>query len=287
MYDPNRFFRHPIFLSFQDRELEKQYHEHFKEIHIVWARFAITLSALLYSGFLPLDKILNPDAFSSQVTIRLFIVTPFLLAGLLISLNRRFILCHMQIIAAMCVLVAGLGHFAMGLYSHAGPAYIMGTTAIVLYFLYTLAALRFKYALSVGIFLVFCYEITEIFLMKRSMIDIVFTNYILLSINFVGILSSYTIDRLQRVSFIKNMLINEEKNEREKIITELKEAMSKIKTLSGMLPICASCKKIRKDDGYWQQIESYVKDHSEADFSHGICPDCAKKLYPELDLYSD
>jgi PAS domain S-box-containing protein len=74
--------------------------------------------------------------------------------------------------------------------------------------------------------------------------------------------------------------------ERERIIKELKEAMSNIKTLSGMLPICASCKKIRKDDGYWQQIESYVKDHSEADFSHGICPDCARALYPDLELYN-
>ncbi|NTW77429.1 MAG: PAS domain S-box protein [Syntrophaceae bacterium] len=70
--------------------------------------------------------------------------------------------------------------------------------------------------------------------------------------------------------------------EREKLILELREAMSKIKTLSGMLPICASCKKIRDDNGYWNQIESYIKDHSEAEFSHSICPDCAKRLYPEL-----
>ena len=62
---------------------------------------------------------------------------------------------------------------------------------------------------------------------------------------------------------------------------ELEQALNKVKTLSGMLPICASCKKIRDDKGYWQQIESYVRDHSEAEFSHGICPECAKKLYPD------
>ncbi len=62
---------------------------------------------------------------------------------------------------------------------------------------------------------------------------------------------------------------------------KLKESIAQIKVLSGLLPICASCKKIRDDQGYWKQIESYIRDHSEAKFSHGICPDCAKKLYPE------
>jgi len=60
---------------------------------------------------------------------------------------------------------------------------------------------------------------------------------------------------------------------------ELQRALSEIKTLSGLLPICASCKKIRDDKGYWNQIELYIRDHSEAEFSHGICPHCAEKLY--------
>jgi DNA-binding NarL/FixJ family response regulator len=63
---------------------------------------------------------------------------------------------------------------------------------------------------------------------------------------------------------------------------ELQEALAKVKTLRGLVPICASCKKIRDDQGYWQQVEVYVRQHSEAEFSHGLCPDCAKKLYPEF-----
>jgi PAS domain S-box-containing protein len=70
--------------------------------------------------------------------------------------------------------------------------------------------------------------------------------------------------------------------EREKLIRELQEALAKVKKLSGFLPICASCKKIRDDKGYWNQIEEYIRDHSEAEFSHGICPECMKKLYPDL-----
>ena len=73
--------------------------------------------------------------------------------------------------------------------------------------------------------------------------------------------------------------------EKDKIIKELKIAIDEIKTLKGIIPICASCKKIRDDKGYWSQIELYIKNHSEADFSHSICPECAKKLYPEFNSY--
>lgn len=72
--------------------------------------------------------------------------------------------------------------------------------------------------------------------------------------------------------------------ERERLIQELQRALAEVKRLSGLLPICASCKRIRDDRGYWRQIEAYISDHSEADFSHGICPECAKKLYPDFDL---
>jgi hypothetical protein len=70
--------------------------------------------------------------------------------------------------------------------------------------------------------------------------------------------------------------------QKEKLISELLEAGAKIKTLKGLIPICSSCKKIRDDRGYWQQIEKYVREHTEATFSHGICPDCAILLYPDL-----
>ena len=74
---------------------------------------------------------------------------------------------------------------------------------------------------------------------------------------------------------------------RDKLIEELKKALSEVKTLQGFLPICSHCKKIRDDKGYWNQIESYIRDHTEAEFTHSICPKCAKKLYPDLAIESD
>ncbi len=69
--------------------------------------------------------------------------------------------------------------------------------------------------------------------------------------------------------------------DREKLIVELQQALKNVKTLKGLLPICSSCKKIRDDKGYWNRIESYITDRSDAEFSHGICPDCLQKLYPD------
>ena len=69
--------------------------------------------------------------------------------------------------------------------------------------------------------------------------------------------------------------------EREKLIDELKTALADVKTLSGLLPICASCKKIRDDNGYWQQVEGYIQNHSDATFTHGMCPDCIVKYFPD------
>jgi PAS domain S-box-containing protein len=73
--------------------------------------------------------------------------------------------------------------------------------------------------------------------------------------------------------------------ERERLLTELKDALNEVKTLSGLLPICSFCKKIRDDSGYWQQLEKYIQTHTEAKFSHGICKECVEKHYPDLDIY--
>jgi hypothetical protein len=70
--------------------------------------------------------------------------------------------------------------------------------------------------------------------------------------------------------------------EQERLIAELREALSRVKTLSGLLPICAHCKKVRDDSGYWSALEDYLRTHSDAEFSHGICPECMELLYPEF-----
>lgn len=109
-----------------------------------------------------------------------------------------------------------------------------------------------------------------------------------------AVTSKLEVDRVNRqLTQLNEQLVQEvaerkkSEQEKERLIGELQQALAEVKKLSGLLPICASCKRIRDDQGYWQQIEGYISEHSEADFSHGICPKCAKELYPELELNRD
>jgi hypothetical protein len=81
------------------------------------------------------------------------------------------------------------------------------------------------------------------------------------------------------VSVISRDISNKKRAElqREQLINELRDVLGQVRTLRGLIPICAWCKKIRNDLGYWQQLEGYISDHSEADFSHGICPECVEQ----------
>ena len=101
-----------------------------------------------------------------------------------------------------------------------------------------------------------------------------------ISLLFIGIISyglEASREKYQNLLIDKNHDLIQEKS-------ALEKALSEIKTLSGLIPICSSCKRIRDDQGYWKQVEIYVRDHSHAEFTHGICPDCVKKLYPSLDM---
>jgi DNA-binding response OmpR family regulator len=80
--------------------------------------------------------------------------------------------------------------------------------------------------------------------------------------------------------------LREKEREQQKLILELKEALAEIKTLRGLIPICAWCKKVHDDEGYWNQLEAYISKHTDAVFSHGICPECAEKYSAEIEKLS-
>jgi len=112
-------------------------------------------------------------------------------------------------------------------------------------------------------------------------------------VNFSRLHEDWQLDELITVSiyFMFALLIISFRGWREVVIAdrelkkqteELQRALGEIRQLKGIIPICSSCKKIRDDQGFWHQVESYLQSHSDAEFSHGICPDCVKKLYPDL-----
>ncbi len=78
---------------------------------------------------------------------------------------------------------------------------------------------------------------------------------------------------------------NQAEKEKEKLIKKLEQALTEVKSLRGIVPICSNCKNIRDDKGYWNKLELYIQEHSEASFSHGLCPECSEKLYSSEDWY--
>lgn len=106
------------------------------------------------------------------------------------------------------------------------------------------------------------------------------------------ILENPVLDKANRVVAIDGIAKNITRDKEhalklETTISHLNSALDEINTLKGILPICSSCKKVRDDSGYWRQIESYISLHSEAEFSHSICPECVQKLYPDMDIDFD
>jgi hypothetical protein len=120
------------------------------------------------------------------------------------------------------------------------------------------------------------YDITE---KKQSLERLLLISYIIVIVLALSVLIISVMNVVKEKRRLTERKRAEE--EREKLIVELQNAMAEVKTLSGLLPICSSCKKIRDDQGYWNQIEVYISGHSTATFSHSICPECGKKLYPE------
>jgi two-component system, response regulator PdtaR len=88
-------------------------------------------------------------------------------------------------------------------------------------------------------------------------------------------------ERLLHITIEMALYKHQMERERNKLLGELQEALANVKLLRGLLPICAGCKNIRDEEGYWHQVEAYIRDHSEANFSHSVCPRCARTLYPD------
>ena len=146
---------------------------------------------------------------------------------------------------------------------------------MTLYFLFPLPAPLHAIAplaFSVG-------NLIMIFVIKTSVSPLE-TNVLVITYVLGNALGLYTARRMHRYRRSNFLALDQEK----KLRTELEEAISKVKTLQGMLPICAHCKKVRDDQGYWTRIEEYIRAHSEAQFTHGICPDCIKEHYGDVGL---
>jgi hypothetical protein len=256
---------------FSDAAVEAAFRADYAERSLRPLRVGLAVGLAIYAAFGALDAYLIPEALAIALTLRFALVCP-MAAGLLAwSLSPTF-LRHMQAAGAVLGVVAGAGIVVM-IAEATGPGrelYYAGLL-LVLAFTYTFLRLRFVAAVTASWIITGAYLATLILDPAPAGAAAVSNVAFLLGFDVIGMSACYTLERSARQEYLQRQVIAAQ-------AASLAEALGNVKVLSGLLPICAWCHKVRHDDGYWQQIEAYLSARTDASFTHGICPDCQHQL---------
>ena len=256
-------------LQFRDKATESLYKEHILDRTLWFCRITWSLVLILGGSFALLDRHVFGDDANLVLFVRFTLVSiSVLIFGYTFSPQFKKV---MEFSSSLFII--SIGVFCIFLTVLSGPSsfspYFTGLLFAFTGILST-AGLGFIYSFIALIINLIIFEFAIVFISPVPGMLLVVYNFFLVSMVLIFAYIGYFIERISRKNFI--------------VSAQLMESLSEVRQLSGLLPICASCKKIRDDKGYWKQIESYIRDHSEADFSHSICPDCVKTLYPDFKI---
>ncbi len=260
------FSMRTFMLRFENAELEARYRDIVLERTLVYSRTSWGILIALLVAFAFLDAMVFPDhlALVRAARVALGLVCAGVLSVSFSPRHRRLMVYSSPMfilsLGAFCVLLIGVSdpenstpYFASlffaftGVLTTAGIGFRQSLTALL--------AIVVSFELVIGALLPVDLELFIVYSAFMPAIVAVFA--------YIG----YFIERMSRENYIA--------------LSRLSESMAQVKQLSGLLPICWECKNVRDDSGYWRQIEVYIANHTEAVFSHGICPPCMEKLYPE------
>jgi len=251
----------------------KKYLTHVRVCHLAAIFF---LCAWAY-----IDMVFYTDSAILFLIIKFCIVIPVILLGFLFTFSNHYRRWY-QVILVGYVLLVGASFNAMIAITSNTDIYplVFGITFTYI-FNYTFIRSRFVFAVIAGWTLLGLSVLTLLALKNNLPKDVLVSIiYFLAMLNFLGMVICYAMERSSRNEYYLSVRLKEERDNQIVINDQLKNSMEEIKILRGILPICANCKKIRNDTGYWQQVDAYLSEHSEIEFSHGICPDCVENLYP-------
>ena len=268
-----------------DSHLESGFQQHFFKLSLPVFRWGFLLGIFFYSIFGILDAVVMPTVRYELWKIRYGIVVPVLASGIAFSFYPGF-QRYWQAAISFLVSVAAFGIMYMiliGPYPY-NTVYYVGVI-LVLIFYYALIRTRFVWSLFTGLVILFAFELT-LLLAHMPLRIILSSNFFFVSSFLIGLIACYSSEYFARENYYLMVQIDDEKKRYAVVneslhqkIMDLEEARAQISVLSGLLPICAGCKKIRDDKGYWIQIENYIAEHSDAVFSHAMCPECMEKFY--------
>ncbi len=284
----------PLTLHFTgpDQGLEPGFRDYFFKLSLPVFRWGFLLGIVLYGLFGFLDALSMPEVKYQLWNIRFGLVIPVMAGGILFSFYSGF-KRYWQSSIALIILVCAFGIFWMIVIgpSPENNSYYVGNI-LVMFFCFTFIRARFVWAVAIGLIILLMFEITSLLLTETPLCIVLRNNFFFISAAIIGMIACYSMEYFARENFFHMVMLGEKKaklarinSELQSHIQELEQAQREIRVLSGLIPICAKCKKIRDDRGFWNQIESYISEHSDAVFSHALCPECIEELYGKEDWY--
>ncbi len=266
-YTLNKFL-----LSFKEKSAEKEYREHITKRTLLFCRISWIMLIVIGLIFSILDK----ESFGSDAnTVLLVRITLVVVSGIILaSTFTRAIKEHLYLSSSLFIMLLGL--FATFLVAMGDSRFF--TPYFTSFFfafagIFTTVGIGFKFSTASMVFNILVFEIViGVFLPVPIKLFLPYT-FFLTGIFLVYAYIGYMVEFFSRENFAMSKNLNNSLNE--------------IKTLSGLLPICSHCKKIRDDSGYWNQVDEYFRDHGNVTFSHSLCPDCVSLLHPKLKLNTE
>ncbi len=284
----------PFTLRFQgpDSQLEEGFSHYFFTHSLPVFRWGFLFGIFLYASFGVLDAIFLPENKEELWKIRFMFVIPVLCGGIIFSYFKNF-KRYWQATIAILIICSALGILWMVVIgSNPNKYYYFMGNMLVIFFGLALIRARFTWALATHIFILFMFGVT-ILLLTECPVSIALSYWFsLVGAFLIGAVANYSMEYFARKNFylMRRLELEEDRLKKanellKKQFEELKNAKDEIKILTGLIPICAKCKKVRDDKGYWNQIESYIAEHSDAKFSHALCPECMDELYGHEEWY--
>ncbi|MBT4521512.1 MAG: hypothetical protein HOC23_16045 [Halieaceae bacterium] len=267
----NRFALNSFMLRFRDDSVESAYREHITEGTLWYCRIAWFLTFLLVCLFGLLDQQLYKDAVGPVQLARTLLIT--VAVGCLAATYIPRFQPYIDWTSSVCVL--SIGTFSTLLTAMSDPTtFSPYFTSLVFAHtgMFLTLGLGFRHcSLAVLINLAIFEVVIGVISPVEYWLFLVY-NFFLCSMVLIFLYLCFLTELVSRNNYIASL--------------RLQSSLDDIRTLKGMLPICSHCKMVRDDSGYWNQIEQYIVEHSEATLTHGICPDCIKEHYPEMNLSS-
>lgn len=261
----------PLTLRFSDAAVEAEFLADYARRFLSHMRTALLLGLALYAAFGALDPYLIPDTTRFAWTLRYAVVCPLFLVGYLASGLAGFRRVAQPVVSGLSF-VAGVGIVAM--IARAAPPgshlYYAGLMLVCTY-VYTFFRLRLVWAAPSALGIVALYEFVAARDPQLPAAVLVSNTVFLAAIHVIGASACYAMERAVRVDFLRKRVVARQAE-------DLRRALADVKVLTDLLPICAWCKNVRDDQGYWRQIEEYLATRGGATLSHGICPECLDKV---------